>query len=109
MAAPPPAPPASGRGARLAEPKGEASHSGVGKPQSTKLSYKDQRDYEQLPAKIEELEAAIAKAQYILADPDLFSADPKRFATISKGLENAQAQKADAEERWLLLAEKVEG
>ncbi|MHA7818855.1 MAG: ABC-F family ATP-binding cassette domain-containing protein [Erythrobacter sp.] len=78
-------------------------------PASTKLSYKDQRDYEQLPNRIEELEAAIAKAEAILADPDLFSSDPQRFATISKGLENARRQKDEAEERWLDLAEQVEG
>ncbi|QUL39152.1 ABC-F family ATP-binding cassette domain-containing protein [Erythrobacter sp. JK5] len=78
-------------------------------PKSDKLSYKDQRDYELLPARIEELEAAIAKGEAILADPDLFAKDPKRFATISKGLENARAEKDAAEERWLDLAEQVEG
>ncbi|MEO1490489.1 MAG: ATP-binding cassette domain-containing protein, partial [Pseudomonadota bacterium] len=78
-------------------------------PKSDKLSYKDQRDYELLPARIEELEAAIAKGEAILADPDLFQTDPKRFATISKGLENARAEKDEAEERWLDLAERVEG
>ncbi|MEM6856578.1 MAG: ABC-F family ATP-binding cassette domain-containing protein [Pseudomonadota bacterium] len=77
-------------------------------PKSDKLSYKDQRDYELLPARIEELEAAITRGEAILADPDLFTADPKRFATISKGLENAQAEKDAAEERWLDLAERVE-
>ncbi|KWV92637.1 ABC-F family ATP-binding cassette domain-containing protein [Erythrobacter sp. YT30] len=78
-------------------------------PRSDKLSYKDQRDYEQLLAKIEELETAITKAEAILADPDLFTSDPQRFATITKGLENARSQKDAAEERWLDLAEKVEG
>ena len=106
---PPPTPPASGRGARPAEPQGEDSRSGVGKPQSTKLSYKDQRDYELLPARIEELEAAIAKGEAILADPALYTSDPQRFATINKGLENARAEKDAAEERWLAIAEQVEG
>ena len=55
------------------------------------------------------LEAAIAKAEGILADPNLFASDPKRFATISKGLENARSQKDEAEERWLTIAEQVEG
>ncbi|WP_299191970.1 ATP-binding cassette domain-containing protein [uncultured Erythrobacter sp.] len=76
---------------------------------SDKLSYKDQRDYELLPDRIEELETAIAKGEAILADPDLFTADPKRFAAISKGIENARAEKDAAEERWLDLAERVEG
>ncbi len=89
-----------------------ASPSPTRTPSATKadkLSYKDQRDYELLPARIEELEAAIEKGEAILADPDLFSADPKRFATISKGLENARDEKGAAEERWLDLAERVEG
>ncbi|WJY20102.1 ATP-binding cassette domain-containing protein [Alteriqipengyuania flavescens] len=80
----------------------------VAPPKSAKLSYKDQRDYEILPARIEELEAAIAKGEAILADPDLYTADPQKFANISKGLENARAEKDAAEERWLDLAERVE-
>lgn len=78
-------------------------------PKADKLSYKDQRDYEQLPARIEELEAAIAKGEAILSDPELFNTDPQRFTTISKGIENARAEKDSAEERWLELAEQVEG
>lgn len=74
-----------------------------------KLSYKDQRDYEILPARIAELEAAIAKGEAILADPELYTRDPHRFATISKGIETARAEKDAAEERWLMLAEMVEG
>ncbi|GMM94038.1 ABC-F family ATP-binding cassette domain-containing protein [Qipengyuania sp. MTN3-11] len=77
-------------------------------PKSTKLSYKDQRDYELLPQRIEELEAAIAKGEAILSDPGLYAADPQKFAAISKGLENARAEKDAAEERWLELAELVE-
>jgi len=78
-------------------------------PKADKLSYKDQRDYETLPQRIEELEAAIAKGEAILSDPDLFAKDPQRFATISKGIENARSEKDAAEERWLDLAERVEG
>jgi ATP-binding cassette subfamily F protein uup len=76
---------------------------------SKKLSYKDQRDYELLPARIEELERAIARGEDILSDPALYTADPQKFATISKGIENARAEKDAAEERWLSLAELVEG
>ncbi len=78
-------------------------------PRSAKLSYKDQRDYELLPARIEELEAAIIRGEEILSDPGLFASDPARFANISKGIENARAEKDAAEERWLELAELVEG
>ncbi|MDG6080279.1 ABC transporter ATP-binding protein, partial [Erythrobacter litoralis] len=78
-------------------------------PKSDKLSYKDQRDYELLPARIEELEAAIARGETILSDPELYTSDPQKFANISKGIENARNEKDAAEERWLMLAEQVEG
>ena len=74
-----------------------------------KLSFNEQRDYDLLPARIEELEGAIRRGEKILSDPDLFSTDPQKFANISKGLENARAEKDEAEERWLDLAERVEG
>jgi ATP-binding cassette subfamily F protein uup len=78
-------------------------------PVRTKLSYKDQRDYEILPARIDELDAAIARGEAILADPDLFTRDPQRFAAVNQGLANARSEKEAAEERWLGLAELVEG
>jgi ATP-binding cassette subfamily F protein uup len=74
-----------------------------------KLTYKDQRDYEILPARIEELEAAIAKGEALLCDPELYAKDPQRFASISLGVANARGEKDAAEERWLMLAEMVEG
>jgi ABC transport system ATP-binding/permease protein len=79
------------------------------KPKSTKLSYKDQRDYDLLPGRIEELEAAIARDEAAMADPDLYTADPGRFAALTKAIEKARADKEAAEERWLELAEQVEG
>ncbi len=88
---------------------------GTQKPLPTKpapaprLTYKDQRDYEILPKRIEELEAAIAKGEALLSDPALYTKDPQKFATISQGIANARAEKDAAEERWLMLAEMVEG
>ena len=73
-----------------------------------KLSYKDQRDYELLPARIEELDAAIARSEATLADPDLFTHDSRQFDRVMKVLEAARAEKAAAEERWLALAELAE-
>ncbi len=101
--------------AKQTKPQSDASKAGATAEanappaKSDKLSYKDQRDYELLPERIEELETAIAKGQAILSDPDLYTSDPQKFANISKGIENAQAEKDAAEERWLELAERVEG
>ena len=76
---------------------------------ATKLSYKDQRDFDLLPQRIEEIEAAIARDEQALADPSLYSRDPKRFDALTKAIEKARADKDAAEERWLELAEKAEG
>ncbi|WP_159976518.1 MULTISPECIES: ABC-F family ATP-binding cassette domain-containing protein [unclassified Novosphingobium] len=74
-----------------------------------KLSYKDQRDYELLPKRIEELEATIARDEQAMADPALYTRDPKKFAALTAAIEKAQGDKEAAEERWLELAEQVEG
>ncbi len=75
---------------------------------AVKLSYKDQRDYDGLPTRIEEIEAAIIKAEAELSDPALYSSKPERFADLSKELDTLRAEKDAAEERWLMLAEMVE-
>jgi ATP-binding cassette subfamily F protein uup len=74
-----------------------------------KLTYKDQRDYEILPTRIEELEAAISRDESALADPDLYTRDPARFAALTAAIAKAREEKDAAEERWLALAEMVEG
>ena len=74
-----------------------------------KLTYKDQRDYDLLPARIEALDAQVARDEAVLHDPALYARDPARFATLTAAVEAAQAEKTAAEERWLGLAELVEG
>ena len=74
-----------------------------------KLSYKDQRDYEILPARIETLDAEIARTEAALHDPALYSGNPAKFAALTASLDKARAEKDAAEERWLELAELVEG
>lgn len=88
--------------------KAKTGYSTIELPKSSKLSYNDQRDYDLLPSRIEELEKAILRGEKILSDPNLYSQDPKKFSKISKGLENAKTEKEDAEERWLELALRIE-
>lgn len=78
------------------------------RPKATKLSYKDQRDYDLLPRRIEEIEAQIAKDEAALADPDLYARDPGKFAALSDGIGKLREEKEAAEMRWLELAEQVE-
>jgi ABC transport system ATP-binding/permease protein len=77
-------------------------------PQRAKLSYKDQRDYDLLPSRIEEIDRAIARDEARLADPDLYARDPAAFARLTAAIDAARAEKEAAELRWLELAEQVE-
>ena len=78
-------------------------------PRKGKLTYKDQRDYDLLPTRIEELDAAILRDEAALHDPALYAADPAKFAALTKSADAARVEKDAAEERWLALAELVEG
>mgnify|MGYP002133339155 CR=1 FL=1 len=78
-------------------------------PRKGKLTYKDQRDYDLLPSRIEEILAQIARDEAALHDPALYARDPAKFAALTKAIEAARAEKDAAEERWLELAELVEG
>jgi ABC transport system ATP-binding/permease protein len=75
---------------------------------TTKLSYKDQRDYDLLPARIEEIEAAIVRDETALMDGSLYMADPARFAVLTRAVASAKTERDVAEERWLTLAERHE-
>jgi ABC transport system ATP-binding/permease protein len=75
---------------------------------NNKLSYKDQRDFELLPARIAEIEAAIARDEAALADASLYARDPAKFEALTKAIELARQEKDAAEERWFMLAEQVE-
>jgi len=73
-----------------------------------KLTYKDQRDLDLLPARIEALDAAIARDEAALSDHDLYMRDPRLFEALTSAVEAARAEREAAEERWLLLAEAAE-
>jgi ABC transport system ATP-binding/permease protein len=75
---------------------------------TVKLSFKDQRDYEGLPVRIEEIEAAIKRDEALLSDSGLYTRDFARFTALTAAIEAARAEKEAAEERWLMLAEQVE-
>jgi ATP-binding cassette subfamily F protein uup len=81
----------------------------VGTRAKARLTYKDQRDYDLLPGRIEQLDAELAEGEQALADPGLYQRDPDRFAELTARLDRLRAEKDAAEERWLALAEQVEG
>ena len=73
-----------------------------------KLSYKDQRDYDLLPTRIEEIEKEMAAMEAELSDGALFTRDNTRFNALTAKLDKLRVEKAAAEDRWLALAEEVE-
>jgi ATP-binding cassette subfamily F protein uup len=74
----------------------------------TKLTYKDQRDYDLLPARIEGLDAAIARDEAALSDHDLYRRDPRLFEALTDAIAAAKVERDEAEHRWLELAEQAE-
>ncbi|HSQ99534.1 MAG TPA: ATP-binding cassette domain-containing protein [Sphingomicrobium sp.] len=93
------------RGTAPASPAAARPRSGTGSP---KLSYKDQRDYDRLPAEIERLEAAVVADEEALSDADLYARDPKRFAELTERIARHKADIEAAEVRWLEVAEMAE-
>ena len=104
---PPPTPPAAPVTAKPAAPAPESAPKA-----KRKLGYKEQRELDQLPARIESLTAEVKKLTDRLADPALFARDAAAFSRLTADLEARHAELAAAEERWLeleALREELEG
>ena len=67
---------------------------------STKLSYKDQRELDQLPTEIESLEASIAEIQNTIAGPDFYSQDQQTVQATLQELARNEALLISRVERW---------
>ena len=68
-----------------------------------KLTYKDQRELSNLPAKIENTEAEIAALSESLSQAGFFKEDPKGFHRATCELSDAQNKLERYEARWLEL------
>ena len=71
-----------------------------------KLSSKEQRELDELPARLATLEKEIQVIETALADPDLYAKDAQKFTKASELLAAKKAALSDAEMRWLELDEK---
>ena len=95
-------------GARSREaPEGKKSET-LPSQGNKKLSYKDQLDFDRLPAEIDRLMHLIAADEKALHDPDLFARDPQRFAELTERIARHRADIEAAEIRWLEVAELAE-
>jgi len=72
----------------------------------TKLSYKDQRELDQLPGKIEKLESGIATLQSQIADPTFYSQENDSVQATLQELSSAEALLEQQIERWSELESK---
>jgi ABC transport system ATP-binding/permease protein len=78
---------------------------GPGKQEKKKLSYKEQRELEALPARIAALEAEQARLQARLNDPDIFVKSAQEAATAVERLAAIDEEMLALLERW----ENLEG
>jgi ABC transport system ATP-binding/permease protein len=69
----------------------------------TKLSYKEQRELEGLPARIEALEAEQAQIADLLARADTYTREPQRVPALQARHEAIEGELMVALERWELL------
>lgn len=68
------------------------------KPQ--KLSYKENRELQQLPATIEALEARIAALTERIADPAIYREDPAVLRDVQQQLQDCEADLGKSYQRW---------
>ncbi|MFM2319277.1 MAG: hypothetical protein RLZZ215_1898 [Pseudomonadota bacterium] len=83
----------------IAIPKEEAKPSAKLK----KLSYKEQRELEQLPALIEQLENQLAELQLFMATPAFYQQDAAKITAKQQDLEQLTAELDKAFARWEYL------
>ena len=69
-------------------------------PKRKKLSYKDQRELEQLPERIEQLEAALEAVQARMSDPAFFKGDPAEISAAQQQQTELQAELETTFARW---------
>ncbi|HPY41113.1 MAG TPA: ATP-binding cassette domain-containing protein, partial [Thiolinea sp.] len=68
-----------------------------------KLSYKEQRELEQLPQVIEQLEQKMAELQIIMGTPEFYQQDAAKITAKQQELEQLEIEHATAFTRWEAL------
>ena len=95
---------------RAANPKPLAQPVPASPAPKSKLSYKEARELEALPARIEALEAEQAQIAEQLADPALYQSRPQEAAALQARTEAIETELLDALARWESLeAQAVSG
>jgi len=86
------------------EPTGtEAKVTAEAKPPKKKLSYKEQRELEALPAQIEDLETKLTQIESLISAPTFYSSAQASIDETLKTLSDTQHALDHALERWAEL------
>ncbi|MEN5173322.1 ATP-binding cassette domain-containing protein [Acinetobacter higginsii] len=93
---------------KKAQAKAEAA-AAASAPKKVKLSYKDQRELEQLPAEIEKLESEQAELSEKLADGSWFVSDANAATAASQRLAEIEEVLLEKLERWDILENMSKG
>ena len=75
---------------------------------TTKLTFNEERERNQLPERIEALEAEQTALATQLADPTIYQREPDAVASTSERLRTVEAELATAYARWELLENRAE-
>ncbi|MDO6747289.1 ATP-binding cassette domain-containing protein [Gilvimarinus sp. 1_MG-2023] len=85
------------------QPESSASEVKPTKTDKKKLSYKLQREFDNLPGKIETLEEQLDAQQALASDPDFYAGDPQAVEDHLQKLADIQQQLETCFERWAEL------
>ena len=94
---------------KKAQAKAEAAVAAASAPKKVKLSYKDQRELEQLPAEMEKLEKEQAELSAKLADGSWFVSDANAATLASQRLVEIEESLLEKLERWDILENMSKG
>ena len=86
--------------------KTSTANAGNSKAKPAKLSYKETRELEELPAQLEALEAELEALREKLADPQTYKDAPDTVSEQVAALEAGEARLETMFERWAELDEK---
>jgi ABC transport system ATP-binding/permease protein len=103
VAAPPALEKASAPAATVAA---SAEASAPAATKASKLSYKEQRELQDIPKQIEALEAEQQTLQAALVDPDLYKRDPQQITVMQARHDQIDALLLQLLERWELLSQR---
>lgn len=86
--------------AKTVEKETSAVENKVEKKRAAKLSYKEQRELDELPKKIEKLENELQALQENMAAPDFYQQDANKIKEMTQRLQELNDELAVAYERW---------